>query len=71
MGRVSFDTVSRVLRTALQAGTVNAAIVLLRAFGVHITGEQQEAILGFSAALLGVVAVWNVTEDVAGKGVLK
>lgn len=71
MERVSFDTASRVARTALQAGFVNAVVVLLRAFHVPISGEQQEAILGFTAALLLVVSVQNVAEDVTGKGVLK
>lgn len=71
MGRVSFDTVGRVLRTVLQAGFVNAVVALLRAFGVPISPEQQEAIIAFSAALLGVVAVWNVAEDVSGRSLLK
>lgn len=71
MARVSFDTVGRVARTALQAGVLNAGIVLLRAFHVPITQEQQDAILGFSAALLLVVTGQNVIEDLSGRSVLK
>ncbi len=71
MDRLSFDTVGRIARTALQAGVLNAGIVLLRAFHVPISQEQQEAIIGFSAALLLVVSGQNIVEDLSGRSVLK
>lgn len=68
---MTVDSVGRVVRTIGQAGLINAVIVLLRVFGVPITQEQQDAILGFSAALVLVVTAQNAIEDATGKGVMK
>lgn len=69
--RISRDTVNRTVRTLAQGGVLNALVLLLRAFGVPITQEQQEAILGFAVALGAVVLVMNGVEDLTGKSLLK
>lgn len=71
MGKVSRDTVNRTVRTLAQGGVVSSLVVLLRAFGVPITQEQQEAVIAFTLALGGVVLVWNGVEDLTGASVLK
>lgn len=69
--RISRDTVNRTVRTLAQGGVLNALVLLLRAFGVPISQEQQEAILGFAVALGAVVLVWNGVEDLSGRSVGK
>ncbi len=43
--------------TALVLAAAQAAVVLVAAFGVSISGTQRDAIGGFLAALLAVVGV--------------
>lgn len=72
------DSINRIIRTALQGGTaipvVVSLIALLRAFGVPITVDIEDAIKGLILALAAFVAtsgIWNAIEDASGKSVLK
>lgn len=72
------DSLNRVARTALQGGAaipvVVSLIALLRACGVPITVDIEDAIKGLLLALAAFVAttgVWNAIEDQTGKSVLK
>jgi hypothetical protein len=52
-------------------GTITAALVLLVQFGVDITGDQQQAILGFASALLVLVGAAVTRQNVASPATLR
>jgi hypothetical protein len=56
---------------SLIIGTITAALVLLVQFGVDITGDQQQAILGFASALLVLVGAAVTRQNVASPATLR
>ncbi len=62
-------SVSRGLRTALQAGLLEVVLQLLEAFGVPINGNQHAAIIGVGVVVLAVLLAEG--EEATGKTVLE
>lgn len=52
---------------ALILGLVQAAIALVVAFGVDLSGEQTAVVVAFTAALLAVATRTQVTPNVSAK----
>lgn len=75
---MSRDSINRIIRTGLQGGAaipvVVAVIALLRAAGVPVSLDLEDAIKGLLVALgafVAATAAWNAVEEATGKSVLK